>query len=365
MRPYFNQKFGNTMSPHSFGHSAAETLEKCRAEVAGLMGAKSGELVFTSSATESNNMVLKGVAFANRKNGNHIIISAIEHHSILDPAKWLQRRGYKLTILPVDEFGLVDPAQLANAIKAETILVSIMHANNEIGTIEPIEELGKICREHDVLFHTDAAQTFGKIEVNVNKVPVDMLTVSSHKMYGPPGVAGLFIRSDVKDRITPLLHGGGHEFGLRSSTVNLPGVVGFAKACAIAKLEMKKELNVQTRMRDKLIKGVLQIENSHLNGHPTKRLPNNANFWFDFIEGESLVVELDQRGIAASTGSACSSESLEPSHVLLAIGLRHEQAHGSLRLSIGRFTKRDDVNYALNVLPEAIARLREISPFKK
>ncbi|MEM7826371.1 MAG: cysteine desulfurase family protein, partial [Candidatus Aenigmatarchaeota archaeon] len=252
--------------------------------------------------------------------------------------------------------------KVEDAIRKDTILVSIMHANNEIGTIEPIEEIGKICRRKGVYFHTDAAQSYGKINVDVEKMNVDLLTASSHKMYGPKGVGALFVADDVK--IEPLLHGGGHEFGLRSSTVNVAGIVGFGAAAEIAKKEMKAEAQKLTKLRDKLIKGVLKIERSYLNGHPTKRLPNNANFRFDFIEGESLVAFLDMKGIAASTGSACSSESLEPSHVLLAIGLKPHQAHGSLRLSLGRWTTREEIDYVLEVLPSIVEKLREISPFK-
>lgn len=363
MRPYFNKKFGNTMSLHSWGQNAKKILEESRGKIAELMNAKSSEFIFTSSATESNNLTLKGIASASKDKGKHVIVSSIEHHCVLDSAKWLQTQGYDITFLPVDKYGLVNPAQVKKTIRPDTILVSIMHANNEIGTIEPIEEIGKICREKNVYFHTDAAQSFGKIPIDVNKMNIDLMTISSHKMYGPQGVGGLFIREGVK--IEPLLHGGGHEFGLRSSTTNLPGVVGFAKAAEIARKEMDRESKKLTEWRDRLIKGVLKIENSHLNGHPIKRLPNNTNFWFSFIEGESLVVQLDIKGIAASTGSACSSASLEPSHVLTAIGLKHEEAHGSLRLSLGRFSKRQDVDYVLKVLPEVVERLREISPFKK
>jgi cysteine desulfurase len=363
MEPYFSEKFGNTMSLHSFGQQAKTALEESREIVADLMGAKPSEVIFTSSATESNNLALKGVAFANRKKGNHIIISSIEHSCIMESAKWLEKQGFEITRLKVDKYGLVDPEDVKKAIKKETILVSIMHANNEIGTIEPIEEIGKICKERGVYFHTDAAQTFGKIKINVNKMNIDLMTVSSHKMYGPKGVGALFVREGVK--IEPILHGGGHEMGLRSSTVNVAGIVGFAKACEIAKKEMEKEAKRLTKLRDKLIKGVLEkIPGSHLNGHPTKRLPNNANFWFEGVEGESIVIQLDLLGIAASTGSACSTEKLEPSHVLLAIGLRPEQAHGSLRLSLGKWTTEKDIDYVLEVLPKVIEKLRKISPIK-
>jgi cysteine desulfurase len=326
------------------------------------MNANPEEIIFTSSATEANNQALKGIAFANREKGKHIIVSKIEHHCVLESAHWLEKQGFEVTYLPVDKYGLVNPEDVERTIRKDTILVSIMHANNEIGTIEPIEEIGKICSEHGVYFHTDAAQSYGKIPIDVKKMNIDLLTASSHKMYGPKGAACLFIRKGVK--IEPLLHGGGHEFGLRSSTVNVPAIVGFAEAARICKKVMKKEAEKLTKLRDRLIKGCLKIENSHLNGHPTKRLPNNANFWFAFIEGESLITELDMHGIAASTGSACSTESLEPSHVLLAIGLKHHEAHGSLRLSIGRWTTKKEIDYVLKVLPEAVERLRKISPYK-
>jgi cysteine desulfurase len=362
MLPYLKRKFGNTMSLHSWGREAKKALEDSREAIANLMDAKPEEIIFTSSATEANNMVLKGIAFANRKKGKHLIVSKIEHHCILEAAHWLERQGFEVTYLPVDKYGLINLSELENVIRKDTILVSIMHANNEIGTIEPIAEIGKICLEKGVYFHTDAAQTFGKIPISVKKLNVDLLTTSSHKMYGPKGAACLFVREGVK--IEPLLHGGGHEFGLRSSTVNVASIVGFAEAANLCKKEMKRERKRLTQLRDRLIKEVLKIEHSHLNGHPKKRLPNNANFWFAFIEGESLVMQLDMHGIAASTGSACSSESLEPSHVLLAIGLKPHEAHGSLRLSIGRWTTKKEVNYVLKVLPEAVKRLREISPFK-
>jgi len=363
MEPYFNENFGNTMSIHSAGRSAKDTLERAREKVASLMRASPKELIFTGSATESDNFALKGIAFANRKKGKHIIISPIEHHAILDPAKWLKKQGFDLTILPVDKYGLVDPKEVENSIRKDTILVSIMHANNEIGTIEPIEEIGKICREKDVYFHTDATQSFGKIPINVNKMNIDLMTVNAHKVYGPQGVGALFIRKGVN--IDPLLHGGGHESGLRSSTTNVPGVVGFGVLADLRKKEMDKEAKILTKLRDKLIEGILKIEDSHLNGHPTKRLPNNANFWFAFIEGESLVLHLDMKGVEASTGSACSSSSLEPSHVLTAIGLKHEQAHGSLRLTLGKENKEGDIDYVLEVLPDIVKNLRLISPFKK
>jgi len=363
MMPYFSEKFGNTMSLHSLGRDAKKDLDRSREIIASFMNAKPEELIFTGSGTEATNIVLKGVAFANKKKGKHIITSAIEHHCVLESAHWLEKQGFKVTYLPVDKHGLVDPSAVEYAIKKDTILVAIMHANNEIGTIEPIEEIGRICKNKDVYFYSDAAQSFGKVPVDVNKMNVDFLMVDAHKIYGPKGVGALFIRKGSE--IEPLIHGGGHEFGLRSATVNVAGIVGFAETIRLRKKEMEPEAKRLTKLRDKLIKGVLEIENSHLNGHPTKRLPNNTNFWFAFIEGESLVVYLDMRGIAASTGSACSSESLEPSHVLTAIGLKHEEAHGSLRLTLGKESTEQDVDYVLEALPETVEKLREISPFKK
>ena len=364
MLPYFSEKFGNTMSVYSFGQEAKEVLEKSRKTVADLIKAKPKEIVFTASATESNNFALKGIALANKIRGKNIIISSIEHPCVLESVRWLEKQGFEITILPVDKYGLVNPESLKKDIRKDTILVSIIHANNEIGTIQPIEEIGKICKEKKVYLHTDAAQSFGKIEIDVNKMNVDLLTASSHKMYGPKGAACLFIREGTI--IEPILHGGGHEFGLRSGTINLPAIVGFAKAVEIAGKEMKKEKERLTKLRNKLIKNILnKIKDSYLNGHPVKRLPNNVNFRFSFIEGESIVMELDSFGIIASSGSACSSPKLEPSHVLLAIGLQHKDAHGSLRVSLGRWTRERDIDYLIKVLPGIIERLRKISPFKK
>ncbi len=355
--------FANSMSFHGFGQEAREVLEQSRSDIAGAINADSKEIVFTGSATESNNFALKGVMFANKSRGKHLIISPIEHACVLESAAWLERQGFEVTRLKVDQYGLVDPKDVEAAIRPDTILVSVMHANNEIGTIEPIEAIGKICRDKGVYFHTDAAQTFGKIPIDVKKMNVDLMTASSQKIYGPKGAACLFIREGIK--IEPLLHGGGQESGLRSSTVNVPAIYGFAQAALIAKKEMAKEAARQIKLRDKLINGILTtITGSHLNGHPTKRLPGNANVWFEFVEGESMIIQLDINGIAASTGSACSSAKLTASHVLTSIGLKPQEAHGSLRLSLGRGTKESEVNYVLKVLPKIIIRLREISPFK-
>jgi len=363
MLPYFTEKFGNSVSLHYFGEEAKKVLEKTRLTIAKSLNAKNqNEIIFTSSATESNNLALKGIAFANQNEGKHIIISSIEHDCVLNSAKWLEKRGFKITKIKVNKYGVIDPKDVEKAIRKDTILVSIIHGSNEIGTIEPIEQIGKICEKKKVYFHTDASQSFGKIPLDVQKMKVDLLTASSHKIYGPKGAALLYVKSETK--IEPLIHGGGHEFGLRSSTVNVPAIIGFGKAVEICEKEMKKESKRQIKLRDKLINGILKkIPDSHLNGHPTKRLPNNTNFWFSYVEGESIVMDLNSYGIAASTGSACSSEKLEPSHILLACGLRPEQAHGSLRLTIGRWTKEQDINYLLKILPKTIKRLRKISPY--
>lgn len=359
--PFCTIKFGNASSLHSFGQEAKKALEDSRARLAKAMGCQASEIVFTSGGTESNNLALKGVAFANRSKGNHIITSKIEHHCVLHTCEWLGRNGFEITYLPVDKYGLVDPNDLENEIKKDTILVSIMHANNEIGTIEPIEKIGEICKRKGVYFHTDTVQSFGKIPVDLKNT--DMASISSHKIYGPKGIGALFIRKGTK--IEPILHGGGHENGMRSGTENVTAIAGFAKAAELIVKEMPKESKRLENLRNKLIKGVLKIENSHLNGHPKQRLPNNTNFWFDYIEGESLVLSLDDRGIAASTGSACSSKSLEPSHVLMAIGLKHEQAHGSLRMTLGKYTKESDIDYVIKTLPGVVERLRKISALKK
>ena len=364
MLPYFSEKFGNSMSLHNLGREAKSALEQSRKEIAKIINAKPQEIVFTGSASESNNLVIKGIALTNKDRGRHIIISSIEHPCVMESSAFLEKHaGFTITRLKVDKFGQVNPADVVRAITKETILVSIMHANNEIGTIEPIAKIGQICRDKGVLFHTDASQTFGKLPIDVNKMKIDLLTASSHKIYGPKGAACLYIRSGTK--IEPILHGGSQEFGLRASTTNIPAIVGFAKAAQICVKQMIKENKRLTFLRDKLIKGVLlRIPHSRLNGHPRQRLANNTNFSFDFVEGESIVLSLDALGIAASTGSACSSEKLEPSHVLLAIGLRPEQAHGSLRLTLGRGTTKKEIDYVLKALPKVIKNLRKISPFK-
>ncbi len=362
MQPYFYENFGNTMSLHEEGRKAKATLDSCRSNIAEFLGAKSEELVFTSGATESDNLALKGVAFANQNNGKHIITTKIEHAAILKTCEWLEKHGFEVSYLSVDQFGLIDLEELKNTIRKDTILVSIIYANNEIGTIQNMKEIGEICKNKEVYLHTDATQIFGKLPIDVNKLNIDLMTINAHKFYGPKGVGALYIRKGVS--IEPVLHGGGHESGLRSTTVNVSGIVGFSEAVNIAKNEMKEDEIKQTKLRNYLIEEVLKISNSRLNGHPTRRLPNNANFSFSFIEGESLVLLLDDRGISCSTGSACSSPNLEPSHVLLSLGLKHDQAHGSLRVSIGKDTTKAEIDYFLNVLPDVVERLRKLSPLR-
>lgn len=363
MQPYFSEKFGNASSIHSFGTEAAEALENSRKAIAKALNAEPHEIIFTSGGTEANNFTLKGIAFANREKGKHIITTKIEHDCVLNSSKWLQEQGFEVTYLGVDKFGLVNPEDVKKAIRSDTILVSVMQANNEIGTIEPIREIARLCREKGIYFHTDACQSFTKIPLDVKKDNVDLVTINAHKIYGPKGVGALYVRSGTK--IDPLMHGGGHEKGRRSGTENVAGIVGFAKAVEIGMKRMQSDADIQTGLRDRLISGVLKIENSWLNGHPTERLPNNANFGFAFIEGESIILHLDSHGIAASTGSACSSHTLEPSHVLLALGQKHEDAHGSVRFTLGRSTKELDIDYVLEVLPGIIRKLREISPMGK
>lgn len=364
MLPYFVFSFcGNTMSLHQMGSAASQVVESCRISFADILKVQPQEIIFTGSATESNNTVLKGIAFANQSKGKHIIISSIEHDCVLNSAKWLETQGFEISQVSVNKFGLLNLDELKKTIRPDTVLVSIIHGNNEIGTIQDIQSIGQICHDRGVYFHTDASQSFTKTLIDLSKLNVDLLTASSHKIYGPKGAALLYIKSGTN--ITPLLHGGGHELGFRSSTVNLPSIVGFTKAAEISVKNFDQESKKLSELRDYLIKNILKtIPNSHLNGHPQKRLYNNINISFDQVEGESLLLELDFHGIAVSTGSACSSFSLEPSHVLLATGLKPEQAHGSLRFSLGRFTTKSEVDYLLKVLPQVINKFRQISPFK-
>jgi len=361
MKPFLTDKFGNPASIHDFGQQADSALERSRRIIANTIGANSNEIIFTSSATESNNLAIKGIAWAKGK--GHILVSSVEHDCVLESSNWLKTLGFEVDLIPVDKFGLVDPQTVVKMIKENTILVSVMQANNELGTIEPIAEIGKVCKDKGIIFHVDAAQTLGKEMIDVNKMNIDLLTGSSHKIYGPKGVGLLYVKKGV--RLVPLLHGGGQELGLRSSTVNVAGIVAFAKALQIVDNEREKESKRLTKLRDRIIRRVLEIiPNSYLNGHPKKRLANNINLRFDFIEGESLLLRLSGKGVAVSTGSACSSPKLAPSHVLLAIGLKPEQAHGSIRISLGRWTREQDVDYLLSILPRTVKDLRRISPFK-
>jgi len=365
MLPYFSDAFGNPSSLYSYGLEARQAIEAARNKVAESIGAKNEEIVFTGGGSEADNFAIKGVADANRRKGNHIITSVIEHHAVLVTCKFLEKRGFKVTYLPVDKYGLVDPESVSKAITDKTILISIMHANNEIGTLQPIGEIGKIARKAKIYFHTDAVQTVGHIPVNVNELKVDMLSFSAHKLYGPKGVGVLYIRKGTK--VTSLIHGGEQEQGRRAGTENVPGIVGLGKAIELAGLDIANETARLITLRNVLIKGILEkIEHSRLNGHPEQRLPNNVNVSVDFIEGESTCLNLDLEGICISTGSACSSSDAEPSHVLLAIGLSHEQARSSLRFTMGRLTTAEDIERVLEVLPRTVARLRAISPlFKK
>jgi len=362
MKPYFTEYYGNPSSLHSVGRDAKNALEESRTRVARLVGAeKPEEIIFTSGGTESNNLALKGVAYRNRSKGNHIITTTIEHMSVLNTCKYLQKQGFEVIYVPVNSQGLVDVERLKNEITDKTILISVMYANAEIGTIQPIEKIGKIAHDNGVYFHVDAVAAAGKVPVNVEKEHVDLLSVSSNDMYGPKGVGALYIKTGT--RIEPVIQGGGQERGLRSGSENVPNIVGMGKAAEIGLNEMETEGKRLRSLRDKLIKGVLgSVERSYLNGHPTERLPNNANLRFSYVEGESLILSLDMLGIQVSSGSACTSKTLEPSHVLLAIGLAHEEAHGSLLFTLGRQNQEEDVAYVLEVLPGVVKRLRAMSP---
>jgi len=364
MRPYFVESPGNASSLHLAGRAAREAIEGARARIARLLGASHPEeLIFTSGGTESNNLALKGFAFANRGRGRHIITTRIEHDCILNSAAWLERQGFSVTYLGVDPDGLVDPEDLAAAIRPDTILVSVMHANNEIGTVEPLRELGRACAERNVAFHTDACQSFGKLPIDVQKDETALVTLNAHKIYGPKGVGALFIRGGL--RMEPWQHGGGHEFGLRSSTENVPGIVGFAKAAELCAEERPRETPRLTALRDLIIDTALgTLPGAYLNGHRVRRLPTNVNLGFFGLEGEaiSLLLHLDERGIAIATGSACSShQGDQPSHVLTAIGRDPIQARGAVRVTLGRFTTREDIDYFLHELGQALGGLRPIA----
>lgn len=364
MLPYFSKYFGNPSSIHLFGREAHDAVDLSRRKVADLLNAKEDEIIFTAGGTEADNIAIKGVAYKHKEKrgskGPHIITSEIEHPAVLQTCKHLEEEGFEVTYVPVDEYGIVKLDELETALSENTFLITIMFANNEIGTIEPMEEIGKIAKENNILFHTDAVQAIGKTPIDVKKLHIDLLALSSHKMYGPKGVGALYVRKGVQ--LKPIVHGGGHEKGLRSSTLNVPGIIGLGKACELAKERMQKDMKYLRNLRDKLIKNVLQIEESYLNGHPEKRLVNNAHFRFAGVEGEAMLLAMDAKGIATSTGSACSSNKLQASHVLAAIGLDPEYAHGSIRLSIGRETTEEDVMYVCESLSEVVEKLRRMSP---
>lgn len=362
MMTYYTEKYGNPSSVHSFGREAKQALEQARTQVAELIGATAKEITFTSGGTEADNLAILGTAEALRKKGKHIITSAVEHHAVLETCEFLEKNGFELTVLPVDEEGIISINDLKKAIRPDTILISVMHANNEVGSIQPIAEIGKLAKENGITFHVDAVQSLGKIPINVVEMNVDLMTVSSHKIYGPKGVGALYIRKGV--RVVPMVHGGGQEKRRRSGTENTPGIIGFGKACELAGQRMADDAEHQRKLRDKLIHEIpKRIEFVKVNGPlGENRLPNNVNVSIRYVEGESLLLSLDMLGIAASSGSACTSGSLDPSHVLLAMGLTHEIAHGSLRFTFGRQNTEEEVDYLLEQLPKIVERLRMMSP---
>ncbi len=361
MLPFFSINFGNPSSIYNIGRQSRDALDVARDRVSKTLNSKSEEIFFTGGGSESDNWAIKGVAFANKDKGNHIITSKIEHHAVLNTCEYLEKKGFEITYLDVDKYGLVSVDDLKGAIRDDTILVSIMYANNEIGTMQPIKELAQIAREKEIIFHTDAVQAYGNEIIDVKDLGVDLLSISAHKIYGPKGVGALYIKKGTK--IHQLIHGGAQEKKRRAGTENMPGIVGLGKAAEMAFENIEDHIDRLVRLRDRLINGIMtKIPYTKLNGHPTKRLPGNANISFEFIEGESLLLSLDIEGIAASTGSACTSGSLSSSHVLMAIGLTHEMAHGSLRLTIGDFTTEDEIDYVIEKLQPIVDRLRRISP---
>ncbi|GMQ59259.1 cysteine desulfurase NifS [Vallitalea sediminicola] len=361
MLPYFTQNFGNPSSIYEIGQINKNAIDNAREQVAKLIGAKPVEIFFTSGATEADNWAIKGIAESYKKKGNHIITSNIEHHAVLHTCEYLEKNGFEVTYLPVDENGLINIDDLKNAIKDTTILITIMFANNEIGTIQPIREIGEIAKENKILFHTDAVQAVGQIPIDVEDMNIDMLSLTGHKLNGPKGTGALYVKKGIK--LKSFIHGGAQERRRRGGTENVPGIVGVGKASEIAESNMEEKTKKLLGLRDKLVKGIKEaIPYCMLNGDPVKRLPNNVNYSFEFIEGESLLIMLDMKGISASSGSACTSGSLDPSHVLLGIGLPHEKAHGSLRLTLGIDNTEEDVDYLIEVLPNIVKRLRDMSP---
>ena len=362
MVPYYADEFGNASSLHSFGRKAREAVEDARGNVARLIGpCESVDIVFTSGGTESDNFAIKGAAYALRDKGRHIITSQIEHLAVLNPCEFLEKNGYKVTYVPVDEYGVVNIGALKDAIRDDTILVSAMFANNEMGTIQPIEEIARVAREKGILFHTDGVQAIGKIPVDVEKMGIDLMSVSSHKIYGPKGVGALYINKKAK--ISPYMHGGHHEKNRRAGTENVPGIVGFGKTCELARKDMEKESGRLTALRDRLWNGInKEVEDIKMNGHPTERLPNTVNISFKYVEGESILLNLDLKGIAASSGSACTSGSLEASHVLKAMKIDPAVIQGSVRFSLGRMNTQADVDRVIKEIPPIVKKLRDISP---
>jgi len=362
MLPFYKDIYGNASSVHQFGRAARVAIDDARAKVASLLGAQGPEdIVFTSGGTESDNFAIKGVAQALKAKGNHIITSLIEHHAVLNTCKALEKDGYKVTYLPVDQYGIVDLEALKKSITDKTILITIMYANNEMGTILPVAEIGKIAKDRGIYFHTDAVQAVGKVPFKVREMNVDLVSMSGHKIYGPKGIGALYIRKGTK--ITPQMYGGHHEMGKRAGTENVAGIVGLGKAAELAKKETVEEAGKLAELRDYLYKGIIsKIQHVRLNGHPENRLPNTLNVGFKYLEGESIVLNLDMEGIAVSTGSACTSGSLEPSHVLTAMGVDPAETQGSIRFSLGRDNTKEDMDYVLEVLPPIIQRLRDMSP---
>ena len=361
MLPWFSEEFGNPSTVYSLGLTAAEAVQEARESIAGMIGAEADEIYFTSGGTESDNWAITGAADALQKKGRHLITSTIEHHAILETVEYLEKRGCEVTRVPVDSGGLVDPEDVRKAIRPDTILVSIMHGNNEVGTIEPIAESGKITREAGVLFHSDVVQTAGKMPLDVNELGIDMLSMSAHKFYGPKGVGLMYMRK--RTRISPLFHGGAQERGRRAGTLNVPGIVGMAKALELCRERMAEDAAREAALRDRLWAGLSNnIEAIYLNGSMEHRLPNNLNVRLDGIEGESMILMLDMEGICVSSGSACTTGSLEPSHVLLGLGIPQELAHGSLRVTLGRSTTAEHIDHFVNVFVPIVARLREMSP---
>jgi cysteine desulfurase len=361
MLPYLRDGFGNPSSMHHWGVQAKEAIDRARESVAALLGARPEEIIFTGCGSESDNLAIVGTAYQKEDKGRHIITSAIEHHAVLHTCQALEKRGWRVSYLPVDQYGMVDPAAVAEAIADDTVLVTIMHANNEVGTIEPIAEIGAICKERGVTFHADSVQAVGHIPIDVNELKVDLLALAAHKFHGPKGVGALYVRKGTK--LTPLIYGGGHERGLRSGTENVAGIVGAGKAAELMRAEMPTEMPRLIALRDSTYAGLEQrIPDIIRTGHPTQRLPNSISICVRYIEGESMLLNLDMQGIGASSGSACTSGTLDPSHVLLAMGLPHEIAHGSLRLTTGRDTSQEDMDYLLDVLPPIVEKLRQMSP---